>query len=191
MKSILGSAFMALAAAAMLASCAPPALHPAKQLSPAKRQALLQLEHHEAENTRAALEGRGVRPATAEEVIARRSGNTGSMSGGKVSFRTYYLPDGTVRAKLVTQRGYYRASGTWVVNDDGTRCITLGGFRGRVRGAFGWTDGVPTGAWTGSDETNCYQVYYEGHYEYWYLVSGPHFLKFGKTRLVPGNAYRM
>ena len=185
MKSILGCAFMMLAAVATLASCAPPAP------DPVKRQALLQLEHQEAENTRAALEGRGVRPATAEEVIARRSGNTGSMSGGKVSFRTYYLPDGTVRAKLVTQRGYYRASGTWVVNDDGTRCITLGGFKGRVRGMFGWTDGVPSGAWTGSNETNCYQVYYEGHYEYWYLVSGPHFLKFGKTRLVPGNAYRM
>lgn len=182
MNPVLGGAYMALAVAGMLAACAPDA---------AKRQALIQLEQREAQNTRASLEERGVRPATAEEVFARRAGNTGSMSGGKVSFRTYYLPDGTLRAKLVTLRGYYFASGTWVVNDDGTRCITLDELKGRIRGMFGWTDGVHAGVWKASYEENCYRVYYEGHYEYWFLVSGPHYLKFGKTRIIPGNAYHM
>ena len=183
-----GGIAIALATAALLAACMPRG----EPLTPEEAQVvqanLVEMEALVTEQLRESLEARGLRPATAEEVIAALTGNTTSMSGGGGTFVTYYLPDGTIRAQLTTLKGQYRSDGTWTVNDDGTRCVTVHELRKR-RGYDHYDGPLYSGRWATVQETNCYEVYFGGTIEYWFRVSGPHHLDSGESDIVQGRAF--
>ena len=192
-----GSIAIALVTAGLLASCVPRG----EPLTPEEAQIvqanLVKMEAQVTRQLRETLEQRGLRPATAEEVVARLAGNTTSMSGGGGTFVTYYHPDGTIRAQLTTLKGEYRSDGTWTVNEDGTRCVTVDELRQR-RGDDYYADQLYTGRydghfyygrWATVQETNCYEVYFGGTIEYWFRVSGPHHLDSGESDIVEGRAF--
>ena len=188
MRRVLTGAGIALAMAGLLASCMPRG----KPLTPEEARVvqanLVQMEALVTQRLRASLEQRGLRPATAEEVVATLTGNTTSMSGGGGTFVTYYFPDGTLRAQLTTMLGQYRSDGTWSVNDDGTRCVTVDELRKR-RGHDAYDGPRYSGRWDAIHETNCYQVYYGDSIEYWFRVNGPHHLDSGESDIVQGRAF--
>ena len=188
LRRVLGSAVIALATAALLAACMPRG----EPLTPEEAQVvqanLVEMEARVTEQLRESLEERGLRPATAEEVIATLTGNTTSMSGGGGTFVTYYLPDGTIKAQLTTLKGQYRSDGTWTVNDDGTRCVTVHELRKR-RGYNHYDGPLYSGRWATVQETNCYEVNFGGTIEYWFRVSGPHHLDSGESDIVQGRAF--
>ena len=188
LRRVLGSAVIGLAVAGLLASCMPRG----KPLTPEEAQVvqanLVEMEALVTEQLRESMEARGLRPATAEEVIAALTDNTTSMSGGGGTFVTYYLPDGTIKAQLTTLKGQYRSDGTWTVNDDGTRCVTVHELRKR-RGYDHYDGPLYSGRWATVQETNCYEVYFGGTIEYWFRVSGPHHLDSGESDIVQGRAF--
>ena len=188
MGRVLGGIGIALTVAGLLASCMPRGT----PLTPEELQVveanLVEMEARVTQQLRASLEERGLRPATAEEVVATLTGNTTSMSGGGGTFVTYYLPDGTIRAQLTTLKGQYRSDGTWTVNDDGTRCVTVRELRKR-RGYDHYDGPRYSGRWATVHETNCYEVYFGGTIEYWFRVSGPHHLDSGESDIVQGRAF--
>ena len=189
MKRILGGTCIALAVVGLLAACMPRG----KPLTPEETRIveanLTEMEVRVAEQLQASMEKRGIPPASAEEVIARMSGNTGHTVESGATYSVYFRPDGTLRAKLVTAKGFYRSSGIWFVNEDGIRCVTVDEFRGRFRGISGISEGSYEGRWETSYEENCYEVFYEDDSEHWVLVSGPHYLKSGTFMIMPGNPF--
>ena len=188
MKRLLGGIGIALATAGLLASCMPGG----KPLTPEEAEVvaanLVEMEARVTQQLRVSLEERGLRPATAAEVVAALAGNTTSMSGGGGTFVTYYRPDGTLRVQLVTLEGQYRSEGTWYVSDDGTRCVTIAELRSRTVSDL-WDGLRYYGKWDTVHQTNCYQVYYGDTIEYWFRVSGPHHLDSGESDIVQGRAF--
>ena len=192
-----GRIVIALAMAGVLAACMPRG----EPLTPKEARVvqanLVEMEARVTQQLRESLEERGIRQATADEVIARLTGNTTSMSGGGGAFVTYYLPDGTIKVQLTTLKGEYRSDGTWTVNEDGTRCVTVDELRKRRGYDYdddqlysGRYDGqLYSGRWATVQETNCYQVYFGGTIEYWFRVSGPHHLDSGESDIVQGRAF--
>ncbi len=192
-----GGIVIALAMAGVLAACMPRG----KPLTPEEARVvqanLVQMEAQVTQRLRDTLEARGIRPATAEEVVARLTGNTTSMSGGGGTFVTHYLPDGTIKVQLTTLKGEYRSDGTWTVNEDGVRCVTVDELRKRRGDDYyddqlysGRYDGpLYSGRWATVQETNCYEVYFGGTIEYWFRVSGPHHLDSGESDIVEGRAF--
>ena len=183
-----GGIVIALAMAGVLAACMPRG----KPLTPEEarvvRANLVQMEEQVTQRLRDTLEARGIRPATAEEVVARLRGNTTSMSGGGGTFVTHYLADGTIKVQLTTLKGEYRSDGTWTVDEDGVRCVTVDELRQR-RGYDYYADQLYSGRWATVHETNCYQVYFGDTIEYWFRVSGPHHLDSGESDIVEGRAF--
>ena len=113
------------------------------------------------------------------------------------AFVTYYLPDGTIKVQLTTLKGEYRSDGTWTVDEDGIRCVTVDELRER-RGYDHYDDQLYSGLYDGQlywgrwatvQETNCYEVYFAGPIEYWFRVSGPHHLDSGESDIVQGRAF--
>ena len=198
MRGALGSAVIGLAVAGLLAACVPPGHDPLTAEQARVVQAnLVQMEAQVTQQLRETLEQRGLHRATAEEVVARLTGNTTSMSGGGGTFVTYYHPDGTIRAQLTTMVGEYRSDGTWTVDEDGIRCVTVDELRKR-RGDDYYADQLYTGLYDGQlyygrwatvQETNCYEVYFGDTIEYWFRVSGPHHLDSGESDIVEGRAF--
>ena len=185
MRGIIAFAFVT---AGLLASCMPRGEPLTPEEAEVVQANLVQMEARVTQQLRETLEQRGLRPATAEEVITRLAGNTTSMSGGGGTFVTFYLSDGTIKAQLTTLKGQYRSDGTWTVNEDGTRCVTVHELRKRRRN--GNYDGPPySGRWATVHETNCYEVYFGGPIEYWFRVSGPHHLDSGESDIVQGRAF--
>ena len=188
MRRALGGIAITLAMAGLLAACMPRG----KPLTPEEAQVvaanLVQMEARVTQQLRDSLEARGLRPATAEEVVATLTGNTTSMSGGGGTFVTYYRADGTLKAQLVTLQGQYRSEGTWSVSDDGTRCVTVDDLRSH-RVLDQWDGGAYFGVWDTVHETNCYQVHYGDDIEYWFRVSGPHHLDSGESDIIQGRAF--
>ena len=192
-----GGIAIALITAGSLAACMPRG----EPLTPEEAQVvqanLVEMEAQVTQQLRASLEQRGIRQATAEEVVARLTGNTTSMSGGGGAFVTHYLPDGTIKVQLTTLKGEYRSDGTWTVDDDGIRCVTVDELRKRRGDDYdddqlysGRYDGpLYSGRWATVQETNCYQVYFGGTTEYWFRVSGPHHLDSGESDIVQGRAF--
>ena len=170
---------LALAVACALAACAQPGVAPEMLNSPQKELSI-------ARQLETALRERGLTPAKAEEVVARRAGNTVVSAHGTTRFVSHYRTDGTLAVLLTTFQGMYRAQGTWSVRDDGIRCIALDPLRG---GRGGWRDGSYSGPWQKAYAQNCYRVYYEGEVEYRIRESGPHHLRSGIARILPGNPY--
>ena len=192
-----GGIVIALVMAGVLAACMPRG----KPLTPEEARVvqtnLVQMEAQVTQRLRDTLEARGIRPATAEEVVARLRGNTTSMSGGGGTFVTYYHPDGTIKVQLTTLKGEYRSDGTWTVDEDGIRCVTVDELRKRRGYDYsddqlysGRYDGpLYSGRWATVHETNCYQVYFGDTIEYWFRVSGPHHLDSGESDIVEGRAF--
>ncbi|MDD9994041.1 MAG: hypothetical protein OXP75_19760 [Rhodospirillales bacterium] len=192
-----GGIVIAVITAGLLAACMPRG----KPLSPEEARIvqanLVQMEARVTQQLRDSLEARGLRPATAEEVVARLTGNTTSMSGGGGTLVTYYLPDGTIKVQLTTLKGEYRSDGTWTVDGDGIRCVTVDELRKRRGYDYyddqlysGRYDGqLYSGRWATVHETNCYEVYFGGPIEYWFRVSGPHHLDSGESDIVQGRAF--
>ena len=192
-----GGIVIALVMAGVLAACMPRG----KPLTPEEarvvRANLVQMEAQVTQRLRDTLEARGIRPATAEEVVARLRGNTTSMSGGGGTFVTHYLADGTIKVQLTTLKGEYRSDGTWTVDEDGVRCVTVDELRQRRGYDYdddqlysGRYDGpLYSGRWATVHETNCYQVYFGDTIEYWFRVSGPHHLDSGESDIVEGRAF--
>lgn len=190
MRRVLTGAGIALAMAGLLASCMPKG----KPLTPEETRVvkanLIQMEARVIQRLRASMEQRGLRPATAEEVVAALAGNTTSVSAGAGTFVTFYFPDGTLKVQLVTLKGQYRSDGTWSVNDDGTRCVTVDELR-RRSGEHAWNGPRYSGDWATVHGTNCYQVYYEGDTEYWFRESGTHYLGGGESDIVQGRPFTL
>ena len=188
MRPVLGGMGIALAMAGLLTACMPGG----KPLTPKEARVveanLVRMEARVTQQLQASLEERGLHPATTEEVVAALTGNTTSMSGGGGTFVTYYQLDGTLKAQLTTLEGQYRSDGTWIVNDDGTRCVTVDELR-RRSGAGEWDGARYSGAWDTVHETNCYQVHYGDDIEYWFRVSGPHHLESGESDIIQGRAF--
>ena len=188
MGRVLASAVIGLAVVGLLAACMPRGKPLTAEEAKVVAANLVEMEAQVTRQLRASLEARGVRPATAEEVVSRLAGNTTSMSGGGGTLVTHYLPDGTIKAQLTTLKGQYRSDGTWTVNEDGTRCVTVDELRKR-RG-YDHYDGPPySGRWATVHQTNCYEVYFDGAIEYWFRVSGPHHLDSGESDIVQGRAF--
>ena len=183
-----GGIAIAVIAAGLLAACMPRGEPLTPEEARVVQANLVQMEAQVTRQLRESLEARGIHRATAEEVVARLTGNTTSMSGGGGTFVTYYLPDGTIKAQLTTLKGQYRSDGTWTVDDDGTRCVTVDELRKR-RGRDQWDGPFYWGRWATVQETNCYEVYFGGAIEYWFRVSGPHHLDSGESDIVQGRAF--
>ena len=183
-----GGIVIALAMAGVLAACIPRGTPLTPEEARVVQANLVQMEAQVTQQLRDTLEARGIRPARAEEVVARLRGNTTSTSGGGGTLVTYYLPDGRLKAQLTTLKGQYRSDGTWTVNEDGTRCVTVHELRKR-RGYDHYDGPRYSGRWATVHETNCYQVYFGGTIEYWFRVSGPHHLDSGESDIVQGRAF--
>ena len=188
MRRVLVAAYMTVAVAGLLASCMPRGEPLTPQEAQIVQENLVEMEKRVTQQLRESLEERGIRQATAEEVVATLTGNTTSMSGGGGTFVTYYLPDGTIKVQLTTLQGDYRSDGTWSVNKDGTRCVTVDELR-RRRGHDAWDGPRYSGVWDTLHETNCYQVHFGGPIEYWFRVTGPHHLDSGESDIVQGRAF--
>ena len=197
MRRVLASAAIAVAAAGALAACMPRGDPLTPEQARVVQANLVKMEAQVTRQLRETLERRGIRRATAEEVVARLTGNTTSTSGGGGAFVTYYLPDGTIKVQLTTLKGEYRSDGTWTVDDDGIRCVTVDELRKRRGYDYyddqlyaGLYDGqLYSGRWATVHETNCYEVYFGGPIEYWFRVSGPHHLDSGESDIVQGRAF--
>ena len=192
-----GGIVIALAMAGVLAACIPRGDPLTPEQARVVQANLVKMEAQVTRQLRETLEQRGIRRATAEEVVARLTGNTTSMSGGGGAFVTYYLPDGTIKVQLTTLKGEYRSDGTWTVDEDGIRCVTVDELRKR-RGYDHYDDQLYSGLYDGQlywgrwatvQETNCYEVYFAGPIEYWFRVSGPHHLDSGESDIVQGRAF--
>ena len=187
MKGALGGMCIALAMAGLLAACGPAG---ERQVSADTQANLDRMEARVTQQLRDSLEERGVRPATADEVVATLTGNTTSTSGAGGTFVTYYRSDGTLVAQLTTVHGVFRSAGAWTVADDGTRCVTVDGLR-RRSAPDKWAGAPYRGAWDTIHGTNCYQVYYEGSIEYWFRESGPGHRESGESDIIEGRAYHL
>ena len=148
MKRVLASAVIAVAAAGVLAACMPRGDPLTPEQARVVQANLVKMEAQVTRQLRETLEQRGIRRATAEEVVARLTGNTTSMSGGGGAFVTYYLPDGTIKVQLTTLKGEYRSDGRWTVDDDGIRCVTVDELRKR-RGYDYYADQLYSGLYDG------------------------------------------
>ena len=170
---------LALAAAFALTACAQPGTTPEVQNSPEKELSI-------ARKLEATLRERGLAPATAAEVVARRVGNTSVSPHGTTRFVSYYRPDGALAAQLTTLENKYLTQGTWFVRNDGIRCVAFDPLKG---GNGGSRDGSYSGSWEKAYAQNCYRVYYEGEIEFRIRVSGPHHIGSAVARILPGNPF--
>jgi hypothetical protein len=183
-----------LAVAALAVSCAPPPKPATKGKSLTAeefwvvQENLAKMEMRMAQQFRESLEEKGLRPATADELVARLSGNTHHTVTSSIRLSAYYAPDGTLAASFVNRQGEFRSAGTWWINEDGARCLILEKLRfrdpdtGRLTYSYGE-------AWKKAYEANCYVSYFEGDTDHWILLSGPHHLKSGQSEIVPGNPF--
>lgn len=183
-----------LTAAALAVSCTPIAkpVTRAKPLTAEEywvvQENLARMDIRIAQQLRESLEKKGLRPATAEEIVAKLSGNTHHTVASSVRFSAYYGVDGTLAAMLVNRQGEFRSAGTWWINEDGARCFILEKlrFRDPNTGRLSYSYGE---AWKSTYETNCYISYFGNDTEQWILLSGPHHLKSGQSTIVPGNPF--
>ena len=188
MKRLATVICIAVATAGAVAACMPKGTPLTPEENLVVQENLAQMRILMAEQLQETLEQRGLRPATAAEIAARRTGNTGQIVDEGFSFSSYDHADGTLEARLVTRRGEFRSAGTWTVRDDGVRCTTIEQLKFRNRGT-GKTSWSYSGMWEKTYEMNCYRTYYDGDTEYWILVSGPHYLKSGKAIILLGNPF--
>ena len=187
MRCALGGTCIALAMAAVLAACGQTG---ERQVSAETQADLARMEVRVTQQLRASLEERGLRPATADEIVATLTGNTASTSGAGGTFVTYYRPDGTLVAQLTTVHGVFRSAGTWTATDDGRRCVAVDGLR-RRSAPDKWAGAPYSGAWDTIHGTSCYQVYHGGSVEYWFRVSGPDHRESGESDIIQGRAYQL
>ena len=183
-----------LIVAALVVSCAP-APKPVTKGKPLNaeeywvvQENLAKMEIRMAQQLRESLEKKGLRPATAEEIVAKLSGNTHNTVTSSIRLSAYYAADGTLDAMFVNRQGEFRSAGAWWINEDGARCFKLDKLRFRDPDTERLTYSYGE-AWKSTYETNCYLSYFDGNTEHWILLSGPHHLKSGQSTIVPGNPF--
>ncbi len=177
---------VAAATASLLSACAPPRgdpLTPQQAAVVNKNVALMNVKV--AESLEESLKERGLRLASIDEIVAKRAGNTNHSVGSGFTMSSFNRTDGSLNARIVTADGLFVFAGSWSAEDDGIRCTTLEQLKS-IR------EKIPTygGRWVrGLEEQNCYRTYYEADKEYWLHVSGPHHVKSGHDKILPGNPF--
>ena len=154
-----------LAVAALAVSCAPapkPATKPIPRGKPLTaeeywvvQENLAKMEMRIAQQLRESLEEKGLRPATADELVAMLSGNTHHTVGSSFRFSAFHDVDGTLSASFVNRQGEFRSAGTWWIDEGGARCFVLDNlrFRDPDSGQLTYSYGE---AWKKAYEENCY-----------------------------------